>query len=179
MNQIPGLEELLAAGRLSEMHALADRFLRPRLRRLLAARWLPESLLDDAMQETFVRVLRFHGSYSPARASARTWLWTLGRSVVADLARRHRTRKMGSLFGRDGELLHDAADGGLPASPDEAEALAEAAMARMPAHHREAVRLRLEGLPQKEAAERLGLKAGNIGVIYHKFRRHVQEALGA
>ncbi len=50
MNHAPGLEELLAEGRLSELHEPAVRYLRPRLRRLLAARFLPASLLDDAMQ---------------------------------------------------------------------------------------------------------------------------------
>jgi RNA polymerase sigma factor (sigma-70 family) len=179
MNHASGLDELLAEGRLSELCEPATCYLLPRIPRMLAIRSLPASLLDDALQETFLRALRYLATYDPELASARTWLLVLARSAVADLARRHLARRAVSLHGQSGELLYDIPSATPPADPRQASAITEEALAAMPPRQREAARMRLQGHSQKEAASRLGMTPGNVGLIFHHFRRRVQALAGA
>lgn len=178
MQSAPGMEELLASGRLSELYQPASRFLRAYLKRLITAWYLPAELLGDALQETFVRIIRYHGRYNAARSAARTWLMMLARQALVDLTRRHNAGKMKSLYGKNGELAWDPEGGGTPADSGEAASLIQAALETMSPRHREAVRLRLEGNSQKEVAAELGLTPGNVGVIFHHFRQKVEELVG-
>lgn len=178
MIQPPGLETLLITGQVGEVCRLAA----PPLRAVLADRcrqWgLPRHLVDDALQESFLRVLRYHHRYRPWLASAWTWLQTVAVRALIDLARQDRRRWARPLFGADGKPIEDPEAGGVPASPLEAEELIEKALLRLSPRHREVVRLRLEGHDQKTVASRLGVTPNNVGVIFHHFREEVRSLLG-
>ncbi len=132
---------------------------------------------DDLLQEVFLRV---HGRAHQIRDEERVagWVFRIARNVVADHYRRGDGRDarrsagdvaLSPLERTRGELELGRS---LRADP-EAEELAAgdvrlaqwlaAVVERLPEHYREAIRLvELEGVPQREAAERLGLSRSGL-----------------
>src|SRR5262245_27206209 len=173
MTQPQNLEFLLLTGDVGE----ACRRLALPLRSVLSDRarqmHLPAHLVEDAIQETCLRVLLYHGRFDPARGSAWTWVQTIAVRALIDLARRYRPAR--PLYGPDGKPAIEPVAPGTPADPDEAEAVVAMALATMNPRHRDAVRLRLAGVDQKTVGAKLGLKPGNVAVIFHHFRARVRE----
>ena len=113
------------------------------------------------------------GRFDPARGSALTWVQTIAVRSLIDLARRYRPAR--PLYGPDCKPAIEPVAAGTPADPDEAEAVVAMALATMNPRHRDAVRLRLAGVDQKTVGARLGLRPGNVAVIFHHFRAKVRE----
>ena len=86
MTQPQNLEFLLLTGDVGE----ACRRLALPLRSVLSARarqmHLPAHLVEDAIQETCLRVLLYHGRFDPTRGSAWTWVQTIAVRALIDLA---------------------------------------------------------------------------------------------
>lgn len=130
-------------------------------------------LADDAVQETFVDVVRGVRSF---RGDARLTTWLYRVAVRAALRVASRAR------GRDEELPAEPIDAG----EDPAHAAAErdsadrilAAIAALPAPQRAVVALSaLEGLAQTEIAEVLGIPPGTVHSRLHEARARLRETL--
>lgn len=139
------------------------------VRRVVASMVKDPGTVDDVVQETFTRL---HARLNEVdAATARGWVRTVARNVVRDLARRQ-TRWVFS----DPEPLQEEPEdwrtettvaSWLPAIVD-----------ALPEPYREAVRLAdLEGLPQVELAERLGLSVSGAKSRVQRGRRMVKERL--
>jgi RNA polymerase sigma-70 factor (ECF subfamily) len=60
---------------------------------LIASQMVGETDAEDAVQETYLRVLSFAGSYDPSRGEPKVWIRAILRNHVRDLRReRHRLR---------------------------------------------------------------------------------------
>jgi RNA polymerase sigma-70 factor (ECF subfamily) len=58
---------------------------------------VPRATAEDLTASTFERVVRAWGSFDPARASARTWIMSIARNLLADHFRRQQHRNSISL----------------------------------------------------------------------------------
>ncbi|HVX65888.1 MAG TPA: sigma-70 family RNA polymerase sigma factor [Bryobacteraceae bacterium] len=121
---------------------------------------------EDVFQETWIRVLDRGGQYD-GRVKFATWLFTVARNLVIDLARRRKLESLDAL--RDSERMQplDIVAAGpspsdlLAAQQDEAAALAS--LARLPAIHREVLLLRFhEDLDLQEIAAVLGAPLSTV-----------------
>jgi RNA polymerase sigma-70 factor, ECF subfamily len=124
-------------------------------------------LAEDAVQEAFLRAWRASGSYDPARASQRTWLFAILRNVVIDLARARRVRP--PLAGDDAPTERSA--------DDELERAVtawqvEAALAELDDDHRKVlVEVHWRGRPYHEVADDLGIPTGTVkSRVYYGLR---------
>jgi RNA polymerase sigma factor (sigma-70 family) len=123
---------------------------------------LPETDVDDAVQESFVAAWRALGDYDPSRPF-RAWLFRIGINKIRDIQRHRRVRRF--LFGASG--LDEAGTPELvDVAPDpERHAIARRDLARITAllgeldrDLREAIVLTaIVGLSQVEAAAALGV----------------------
>jgi RNA polymerase sigma-70 factor (ECF subfamily) len=66
----------------------------PALTRYLRARGVPDA--DDIVGETFIRVVRSIDGFDGDEAGFRTWVFTIGRNIVADEVRRRERRPAGA-----------------------------------------------------------------------------------
>ncbi|MFL6206874.1 MAG: sigma-70 family RNA polymerase sigma factor [Acidimicrobiales bacterium] len=133
-----------------------------------ARRSLADSgLAEDAVQETFLRAWRASGSYDPARASQRTWLFAILRNVVIDLARARRARP--PMAAHDAPTERSAVD-------DLERAVTawqvEAALAELDDDHRRVlVEVHWRGRPYQEVADDLGIPTGTVkSRVYYGLR---------
>jgi RNA polymerase sigma-70 factor, ECF subfamily len=124
------------------------------LRRGLRARGASDDVIDDVLQETF---LRLHERVDELEQVRRVdhWLWRVAQNALIDRARRERTRTA--------EPIDDGATAA-PADPADAnwnhevERWLREYIDELPPAYRDAVRLHeVEGLEQREVGERLGL----------------------
>lgn len=114
---------------------------------------------EDVQQQTFAEVWRRAEQFDPSRGSLLTWVMTIARSRSIDHVRRR------SDVPTDADAL-TALGGGAedPAYADVVDrALVGEALARIPAHERDILRLRFwEGLTQTEIAARTGQPLGTV-----------------
>lgn len=126
---------------------------------------------EDAVQQTFLQMIGCRAGWVRG-AAVRPWAYAILRRLLIDAARRGR-----SAGGPEAEAA--LRDGGPAAGTgrtgeealDDRRALAEvlADLASLPERYRGAFELvRLEGLPVAEAAEVLGITAGNVKVRVHR-----------
>jgi RNA polymerase sigma-70 factor (ECF subfamily) len=135
---------------------------------------LPSDLLEDVLQETFIRIFRHVRSYQLAFGAPRAWLRTIAVNAMVDLwraeSRHHRSRVVND----DPRPLSEPVDQRQCVSWDRAHEYVEAALARTASpQHRQVIRLRLNGMPQKEVAQKLNLPPNTVGVIFSRFRSRV------
>lgn len=117
----------------------------------LASRLTSPADSDDVVQEALVRAWRKRSQYDAARGSAQAWLL----AIVADRARRHRSRREPAT-----QQLID-----LPMAAPEVEASMDLdrAVASLPARQRLAVELHyLLGLDVRECAAVMGCSDGTV-----------------
>ena len=132
-------------------------------------------LAEEAVQEVFVRAWRASGSYDPARASQRTWLFAIVRNVVIDLARARRVRPP---LATGDSPAHSSVD-------DEIDRVlttwqVEAALAELDAGHRRVlVEVHWRGRPYAEVADELGIPAGTVKSRVYYGLRAMRSALEA
>lgn len=132
-----------------------ERHLRPYLARRVAS----PADIDDLLQDIFVRL---HQSVATLRDEERFggWVYRIAHSAIVDRARQ-RARAPAFEASDEAELrVEDEADDALHSELGECVALF---VGRLPSPYREAVTLtELEGLPQKEAAEMLGVSLSGM-----------------
>ncbi len=132
-------------------------------------------MAEEAVQEVFVRAWRASGSYDPARASQRTWLFAILRNVVIDLARARSVRP---------PLAHGEG-GETSAADDEIDRVlttwqVEAALAELDDDHRSVlVEVHWRGRPYADVAAELGIPAGTVKSRVYYGLRAMRSALEA
>lgn len=117
------------------------------------------TLAEDAVQETFLRAWRAGSRYDPALSSLRTWLFTIMRNVIVDLARARASRPA---------LSAEAPRETDPSAADELDQAllawqVEEALRRISADHRTVlVETQLRGRSYAEVAAALGIPEGTV-----------------
>ncbi len=138
----------------------------------------------DAAQEVFLKAFRKAGTFRP-RGQVSTWLHRIAVNHCLNRLRRRRIVRFLRLAGGTAdEAVPEPADGG--ADP-EAQAAARqrwrrvrAAVAALPPGQRAVlVLVRYEGLPQRQAAEVLGITVGAVESRLVRALRNLERALGA
>ncbi len=137
----------------------------------------------DAVQETFVRLLRESREKLDGREGP--WLFRVCRTRVLDLARKD--NRMNPTDFQDPVSAH-AAEDAAPETPSPAvqAEVSESArqaltlLADLPPNQREAVRLRFQNnLSYKEIAEVTGLSVSNVGFLLHTALKTLRERMQA
>jgi RNA polymerase sigma-70 factor (ECF subfamily) len=150
------------------------------------ARWLMRNDHDaeDAVQESFLRALRFFDGFRGG--DARVWLLTIVRHTCFTRLDKHRRRELEVPFEED---VHSGSgsehNAGAVSAPD-AQLLAAAnqsmlnrAIESLSAAHREVLVLReLEELPYREIARVTGVPIGTVMSRLSEARRRLREAYG-
>jgi RNA polymerase sigma factor (sigma-70 family) len=130
----------------------------------LAARLVPASDRDDVVQEALERAWRKRSTYDAARGSAEAWLL----AIVADRARRHRTRTRQHL-----ELVEG------PADEVGRDVDLERAIGRLAQRQRLAVDLYyFVGLDVAGCAEVMRCAEGTVKATLHQARERLRTLLG-
>jgi RNA polymerase sigma-70 factor (ECF subfamily) len=145
-------EQLMALFQREQSPAVFDqlvaRFLRPGL--AVARQFLRNSAAaEDAVQETFLRIVRRHEQYSPAKPFT-GWFYTILRNVCIDTARRE---------SRHNQVLQDfAQERREPSTVGPSSAVDMDLLARLPEAERDVLSLRiLDGLAFAEIGAALGI----------------------
>lgn len=159
-------------GDLDRMSVLFDRYQSP-LYQFFRRQSLDSSASEDLVQEVFVRVMRFRGTYR-AGATFRSWLYQIARNTRIDYLRRAlRETTVDDSFG-DTFTTEAAVDTALEAS-DQARMLRRA-LARLPERKREVLLLsRYQGLKYKEIADLMGCDVNTIKVRIHRSVQELRE----
>ncbi len=140
---------------------------------------LPPGDVEDVLQETFLAVWKYAGTYQP-RGTAAAWIWVIARNQAALLLRKRGPATQALLD----EALLDA--GLLASDPAEAaaartdlEVAAATALGPPGGPDREVWRLLYqEGRPVAEVAALLGVPEGTVKSRAHRARRLLRAALG-
>ncbi|MBF6177572.1 sigma-70 family RNA polymerase sigma factor [Nocardia otitidiscaviarum] len=125
-------------------------------------------LAEHAVQETLLRAWRACGTYNPDRGSVRTWLLTIERNVLTDIARVRAARPGDSAW----DELGDVAEGHY-ARPDFADTLADGLLvaellSRLPAPQRDAVvQVILNDRAYQDVAADMGVPVGTVKTRVH------------
>jgi RNA polymerase sigma-70 factor (ECF subfamily) len=129
----------------------------------LAARLVPPADRDDVVQDAMVRAWKRRSTYDATRGPVRPWLL----AIVADRARRHRTRS------RPTEVLADAA-----VDPVSLDLDLQRAVARLPRRQRLAIDLHyFVGLDVATCAQVMGCAEGTVKATLHQARARLRDAL--
>ena len=162
-----------------EHFAVLFRKYAPQIQRYVTRR-LGAGAAEDVVAETFLAAFRLRESYDLARRDARPWLY----GIATNLTGRHRRaeiRKYRALArtGRDPvtEPFTDRVDAA--ASAARASRPLAAALARLPAAHRDALLLvAWSGLSYEQVAAALGVPVGTVRSRVHRARAKLRRALG-
>lgn len=154
-----------AGGRGQEMafRELYRRYHRP-IYTFLLRRVGDRTLAEEALQETFVKLWRQAPRFDPERGSVTALLFTVGRSVAADVQRRELRH------GRDGSVAREVA--AAPGADVELSSVVAACMNRLPLPQREMLDLAYWGdLTQRQIAEALHIPLGTVkSRVFHALR---------
>jgi RNA polymerase sigma-70 factor (ECF subfamily) len=151
--------------------------LRARLEGALGVELRGKIDVEDLEQETFLRAWRSLGGFSCGDADAfLAWLGGIARHVILEEARRRRPEPISGDAG--------AADGGpspsRAAQREERMARLEASLAGLSEDHREVIRLaRLERLPMKEVAARMGRSTEAATQLLWRALKKLRESFGS
>lgn len=156
------------------METLIRRYVRPVY--AVSASFLSDADdVEDAAQETFLRVVRAIARYDPARAFA-PWLYEIARNVARNQITARGRRKDEPLGAYDAEAPETAPDEA--AERGEVRRRIDEEVARLPEQRRTAFRLvDVEGMGAEEAGRLMGLAAGTVRAHLHHARRQLREAL--
>ena len=157
------------------------------LRRFARSRMRDEDLAEEAVQETLLAALE-SGDRFAARAKLRTWLTGILLHKIHDEFRRGAREGLHRHARDDGT---DAAQGPIEesiASPEggpdhavhcrELRAAIDRALAALPPRQKEAFLLKeVSGLETEQLQRLLGVSTGNVWVLLHRARTHLQAAL--
>ncbi len=149
-----------------------------RLRAFLARRVRDPEDVDDLLQEVFLRLHRASGTLVQADR-LHAWLFQITRNALVDHYRAAAARRRHTGGTVDGELPEVVAEE-TDVARDEAELAGCLApmLERLPEPYREAVRLtELDGVPQVDAAGRLGLSVSGMKSRVQRGRRLLRDLL--
>jgi RNA polymerase sigma-70 factor (ECF subfamily) len=143
------------------------------------ARWLIRNPADaeDAIQEAFLRALRFFDGFRGG--DSRAWLLKIVRNTCYSWIRKNRPTER---FGEFDEIVHSSQDMGEDAeaklvSRSESERLTKA-IETLPAVFREVLVLReFEGLSYKEISDVTGIQMGTVMSTLSRARQRLREEL--
>ena len=135
---------------------------------------------EDVVAETFLAAFRQRHGYDLSRADARPWLY----GIATNLIGRHRRaeRRLYQALARTGrdpvtEPFTDRVDAIVTA--DSTSRRLAAALARLPAGHRDAILLVTWGeLTYEQAALSLGVPVGTVRSRINRARKNLRQALG-
>jgi RNA polymerase sigma-70 factor (ECF subfamily) len=179
--------ERAKAGDRAALGALLRRYGPTLYRAVLLPRLGSEAAAQDALAETYARVVERFAQFEWQGAGFYPWLRVVGMRIAIDQLR---ARKRESLFDPDDlEREIDRAerdprelvDVELAERRDLADARArvEAALARLNARYAQAIRLRvLEERPRDEVARELGVTVSTFDVVLHRALGALRKALG-
>ena len=132
-----------------------------------------QSLAEELVQETFVRVWRNAAQFDPARGSVATYVFTIARRIAVDLWRRPSSRP----FEPEPE---DAAAPGDAVERVLVGLTVRDALESLSADHREVLELSYRrDLNQRDIAERLGVPLGTVKTRTYHGLRALKRALEA
>jgi RNA polymerase sigma factor (sigma-70 family) len=157
--------------------ALFDRHA-PAIHRYVARR-LGSDAADDLVADTFLVAFQQRGSYDPAHADARPWLYGIATNLIR---RRHRdeTRLFRAIARTSAdppaEPLADQVTGRVAAAAVRGQLAF--ALARLPRSQRDVLLLVASGLSHKQTAVALGVPLGTVASRLARARRTVRAALG-
>lgn len=152
-----------------------------RLRSFLVRLVRSETVADDLLQETFLRMHRARGSFARG-ARLLPWCYAIARNVHVDHLRHRPTQR--ERPAEDDEPFETAAgpehDGEQVAVAAQLAALVERTLAKLPPNQREAfILLRYEGLSVADAAAILGVTEGAVKLrAFHAYET-LRAAIGA
>jgi RNA polymerase sigma-70 factor (ECF subfamily) len=162
-----------AEGDESAFRTLFDRYRDPLFRYALAAFEPDPDAAADAVQETFIRLIRARASYDPARRFA-SWLYAIARNTCINRARAARP----AVSLDETEPADPRPDAPRLAETAETAERVRAAVRALPARYREVLALHeLDGLPCTRVAEILGLSSAATRTLAHRARRALRERL--
>jgi len=182
-------EELMArfqAGDSSAMEELFARFQKPLFNffyRMVGRR----ETAEDLVQETFLKLCRFGGSFRGSEAKFTTWLYSVAGNQCRDYLRRSARRPETPLPDLE-QSYSDGLTEPAPAAGDspvedylvrmELRAVLESAIRSLPERERLAIILReYHGLEYREIAEALGSPLGSVKVLIFRARHRLREKL--
>jgi len=182
MRGLQALMERYIDGDQQAFVALHDR-LQPRIRARLGRMVRDEALVEDLVQQTFLRAHQARDRYEAGPGAGdravEGWFLAIARNAALDSMRHQyrRDRRHATLEAR-GELEGMGVSAERPNSEtlqieherEEAQArLVRAAIDRLPPTQREVVKLhKLSGMPMAEISERLGVRPGALRVRAHR-----------
>ncbi len=115
-------------------------------------------LAEEAVQETFLRAWRSSHRYDPELSSLRTWLFSIARNVVVDLARARRSRRLPEALVEMGTAASEEPLDVVLASWE-----IEEGLRRISADHRRAiVEVYYRGRSSAEIAAQIGVPEGTV-----------------
>jgi RNA polymerase sigma factor (sigma-70 family) len=133
-------------------------------------------LAEDLTQTTFERALKAWSRFDPERASARTWLLTIARNLLADHYRQHRGVRTEPLLqdeAGDAQLRGEVDEPDLGLSPE-----LESALGTLGDRERELIALRYGGdLTGPEIAAVTGLTLANVQQILSRSLRRLRREI--
>ncbi|WP_330178870.1 sigma-70 family RNA polymerase sigma factor [Nocardia sp. NBC_01503] len=125
-------------------------------------------LAEHAVQETLLRAWKACASYDPSRGSVRTWLLTIERNILTDIARVRAARPGDAHWDEIGEVAE-----GHCAGPDFTDGLADGLLvaellAQLPGPQRDAVvQVILRDRAYQDVAADLGIPVGTVKTRVH------------
>jgi RNA polymerase sigma-70 factor (ECF subfamily) len=141
------------------------------LRRFIRRRVVDDHVADDLLQETFLRI---HGNIHKLHESDRlaAWVYRIARNVIHD----HYRAKNGDVSLADIDVPE--VENGRNQLRASADIWLEELIGQLPQTYREAVRLsEIEGLPQHEVADRLGLSVSGAKSRIQRGRAMLRDVL--
>lgn len=140
--------------------------------RRLAVRLVGTNLVDDALQEAYLRAVASYPRFE-WRSAFRTWLFRIVHNTCVDMIRKDRRRN--EIETAEGaELRLVPFDGG------QSKVDVEHALAGLSVEHRAAVTLvSVIGLSYDEAAEILDVARGTVATRVHRGRQQIKLALNS
>ncbi len=128
---------------------------------------------EELVQETFLKIHRYKASYEP-RATFRTYLFTVARSILQDNWRRMQKQKAERSLERAPEPVAHGNNPERAAASREALLQVERALEELPESQRTALLLvRYQGLPYEEAAATMGVTVIAVKSLLNRARKHL------
>jgi RNA polymerase sigma factor (sigma-70 family) len=147
--------------------------------RFVARRAADPHTVADLTAEVFLAVIDSAHTYRPGRGTEVAWLYGVARNVIAG-ERRRVAQELRTAARVGGHRLLAEDDIARLEERIDAESSARGlyqALARLPEYERAVLELvAIDGLPVKEAATALGIRAGTARVRLHRARRSAREA---
>ncbi len=177
---LTSLMERYVDGDLAAFDALFER-LRGPLTATLRRRLRTEDKIDDAIQNTWLKVHRSRHRYRVGRPVV-PWVLTIARNVAIDHLRSRAAQEQG-LSPEEAHNIPDrdvSADRGLPHDEQKTISAVREAVSKLPPKSRDVVRMhKLEGRSMAEIARTLGISEGAVRVRGHRGYKALGKLLSA